>query len=185
VYYFITASTLGSLFDQSEPTSLEERKPVKLSTPIIQTEETEPPTLEQVKQIASSTLVKIESNKPSVRTNNEPIRSSTLAKIFDDSEPDYGEPDQLSQDYASPSQPEGQPVAESQSAQQQAVRPFEKQAAPESLIQSELAKRLDVHSSTILKRRAERGFPEWSRSRDPEGIAWKYSPRKKLFFPQA
>lgn len=185
VYYFITASTLGSLLDQSEPTSLEERKPAKLSTPITKIGETEPPTLEQVKQIASSTLVKIESNKPSVRTNNEPIRSSTLGKIFDDSEPDYAESNQLSQDYASPSQTEKQPLAESQSDQQQEVaKPIEPQVTPESLIQSELAKRLDVHSSTILKHRSERGFPEWSRSRDPEGIAWKYSPRKKLFFPQ-
>ena len=178
VYYFITASTLGSLLDQSEPTSLEERKPVKLSTPITKTRETESPTLEQVKQIASSTLVKIESNKPSVRTNNEPIRSSTLGKIFDDSEPDYPESNQLSQ-------AERQPLEESQSNQQQEVaKPIEPQVTPESLIQSELAKRLDVHSSTILKHRSEREFPEWSRSRDPEGIAWKYSPRKKLFLPQ-
>ncbi|MBD1214467.1 MAG: hypothetical protein H9534_17405, partial [Dolichospermum circinale Clear-D4] len=26
-------------------------------------------------------------------------------------------------------------------------------------------------------------FPEWSRSRDPDGIAWSYSRKSKDFFP--
>ncbi|MFN6571144.1 hypothetical protein [Dendronalium sp. ChiSLP03b] len=52
-----------------------------------------------------------------------------------------------------------------------------------SLIQSELAKRLNVYSSTVYKRRNDPEFPEWSRSRDPDGIAWTFSETTKEFFP--
>ncbi|HEY9832436.1 MAG TPA: hypothetical protein V6D26_17750 [Stenomitos sp.] len=51
------------------------------------------------------------------------------------------------------------------------------------LIQAELAKRLDVHSSTVGKRKSDEDFPEWSQSRDPEGIAWGYNPETKEFVP--
>jgi hypothetical protein len=51
----------------------------------------------------------------------------------------------------------------------------------QSLIQAELAKRLDVHSSTVGKRKSDPDFTEWSQSRDPEGIAWAYSPETKEF----
>lgn len=52
-----------------------------------------------------------------------------------------------------------------------------------SLIQSELAKRLDTNSSTIGRRKSEPDFAEWSQSRDPEGIAWKYLRRARTFVP--
>jgi len=52
-----------------------------------------------------------------------------------------------------------------------------------SLIQIELANRLGVHSSTVYKRRYDSDFPEWSKSRDPEGIAWEYSEDTKEFYP--
>ncbi|MEB3179683.1 MAG: hypothetical protein VKL59_11705 [Nostocaceae cyanobacterium] len=61
--------------------------------------------------------------------------------------------------------------------------PLQKQLVFGSLIQSELAKRLNVYSSTVYKRRDDPEFPEWSRSRDPDGIAWTYSPDTKEFFP--
>jgi hypothetical protein len=56
-------------------------------------------------------------------------------------------------------------------------------AVPQILIQSDLAKRLDVHSSTVYKRRDDPDFSEWTRSRDPEGIAWKFLPETKEFAP--
>lgn len=62
-------------------------------------------------------------------------------------------------------------------------KPLEKQLVFGSLIQSELAKRLNVYSSTVYKRRNDPDFPEWSRSRDPDGIAWSYSRKSKDFFP--
>lgn len=55
--------------------------------------------------------------------------------------------------------------------------------APLGLIQSELAKRLDVHSSTIYKRRDDPDFSTWTQTRDPEGVAWIYSADTRLFSP--
>ncbi len=51
------------------------------------------------------------------------------------------------------------------------------------LIQSELAKRLDVHSSTIYKRRDDPDFSAWTQTRDPEGVSWIYSSETRLFSP--
>ena len=53
-----------------------------------------------------------------------------------------------------------------------------------SLIQSELAKRLNVYSSTIYKHRNDPDFSEWTRNRDPDGMSWVYSPETKEFFPE-
>ncbi|MEQ9668279.1 hypothetical protein [Coleofasciculus sp. G2-EDA-02] len=53
----------------------------------------------------------------------------------------------------------------------------------QALIQAELAKRLDVHSSTIGKRKSDPDFAQWSQSKDPEGVAWEYSPETKEFLP--
>ncbi len=62
-------------------------------------------------------------------------------------------------------------------------RTLEKQLVFGSLIQSELAKRLNVYSSTVYKRRNDPDFSEWTRNRDPDGIAWTYSHKAKEFFP--
>jgi hypothetical protein len=52
-----------------------------------------------------------------------------------------------------------------------------------ALIQAELAKRLDLNSSTVGRRKSDPDFPEWSQSKDPEGKAWAYVPETKLFIP--
>jgi hypothetical protein len=52
----------------------------------------------------------------------------------------------------------------------------------ETISQADLAKRLDVHASTIYKRRADVSFSEWTRNRDPEGFAWGYSRESKEFY---
>ncbi len=70
------------------------------------------------------------------------------------------------------------------SSHQETKIPLEQQLVFGSLIQSELAKRLNVYSSTVYKRRNDPDFNEWSRNRDPDGIAWVYSPRSKEFFPE-
>jgi hypothetical protein len=51
-----------------------------------------------------------------------------------------------------------------------------------TIIQSELAKRLDVHSSTVYKRRSEPNFTDWTRNRDPDGIAWGYAETTKEYY---
>jgi len=52
-----------------------------------------------------------------------------------------------------------------------------------SLIQAELARRLQVHSSTVGKRKLDPDFREWTRQRDPENIPWQYRDETKLFYP--
>jgi hypothetical protein len=52
----------------------------------------------------------------------------------------------------------------------------------EAISQADLAKRLDVHASTIYKRRSDVSFVDWTRNRDPEGIAWGYSRETKEFY---
>ena len=46
----------------------------------------------------------------------------------------------------------------------------------EVLTQAELSKRLNCDSGTLTKNRQKSSFYEWSRSKDPEGKAWKYLP---------
>lgn len=47
--------------------------------------------------------------------------------------------------------------------------------APEtSLSCRQLSQRLGVSKSTVRKRKRQAGFSEWSKSLDPEGIAWRY-----------
>ncbi|MBD2363946.1 hypothetical protein [Anabaena sp. UHCC 0399] len=76
-------------------------------------------------------------------------------------------------------EPELPPPAVTEEAKQKLAR----QLVFGSLIQSELAKRLNVYSSTVYKRRNDPEFPEWSRNRDPDGIAWSFSETTKEFFP--
>jgi hypothetical protein len=51
------------------------------------------------------------------------------------------------------------------------------------LIQADLAKRLDLTSSTIARRKTNADFSQWSQSKDPEGLAWKYLPKTQTFVP--
>ncbi|MBW4641591.1 MAG: hypothetical protein KME23_00920 [Goleter apudmare HA4340-LM2] len=120
------------------------------------------------------------------------ITSSILGNILDSSEPEKELTAQPITKTAStllappPPKPEQQ-EADSESlppASHEEVKiPLEKQLVFGSLIQSELAKRLNVYSSTVYKRRNDPEFPEWSRSRDPDGIAWSFSQKTKEFFP--
>lgn len=77
-------------------------------------------------------------------------------------------------------EPESEALPE---ATHEVKRSLENQLVFGSLIQSELAKRLNVYSSTVYKRRNDPDFPAWSRSRDPDGISWTYSQKTKEFFP--
>jgi hypothetical protein len=52
------------------------------------------------------------------------------------------------------------------------------------MTQADLAKRLGVATSTISRMQSKSNFPEWSKLRDPEGIAWVKSADTKLFYPQ-
>ena len=121
------------------------------------------------------------------------INASILGDIFDSSESLEEFPAQpvtkVARSFlAAPTsipQEEAHPESKSLPAtnHEEAKKPLEAQLVFGSLIQSELAKRLNVYSSTVYKRRNDPDFAEWCRSRDPDGIAWSYSRRSKEFFP--
>ncbi|MGB3650012.1 MAG: hypothetical protein WBA41_02230 [Rivularia sp. (in: cyanobacteria)] len=131
VYYFMSANTLGSILDSSEPEIDFSNAPVAT----LNKELLEPiPAIERQESIVE--LV-----------NAEELPEETLEKV------------------------------------EQVNKPLEKQLFLGSLIQSELAKRLGVYSSTVFKRRDDPAFPEWSRNKDPDGVAWTFSADTKEFFP--
>ncbi len=51
--------------------------------------------------------------------------------------------------------------------------------------QADLAKRLGLATSSVSRMQSKSSFPEWSKHRDPEGIAWVKSADSKLFYPQS
>lgn len=119
------------------------------------------------------------------------ITASILGNILDSSEPVKQLPAQpVSKTTASllappppPLEEEPEPELPPPAVSTENKPNLAKQLVFGSLIQSELAKRLNVYSSTVYKRRNDPEFPEWTRSRDPDGIAWTFSEKTKEFFP--
>ncbi len=169
VYYFLTASALGSMFDDSEP-------PLQLESESFTREAPKLP--EAPMQTATS---------PSTS-------ESSTSDIQEPPEAFAKEEPSVSQEAFSTTEIEEALEPMPQPEQEHAESPDKKedewtesheleQSVPVSLIQAELAKRLDVHSSTVGKRKSDPDFPEWSQSRDPEGVAWVFSPETKEFLP--
>lgn len=114
--------------------------------------------------------------------------ASALGRIFDDSEP-FGDLEAESTITEDPSQvtastsstaKESSTVSFKEITQlaKETASPTTESTQPEvsTLNQAELAKRLDVNSSTVgrNKVKSESDFAMWSQSKDPEGVAWKY-----------
>ncbi len=59
--------------------------------------------------------------------------------------------------------------------------PYNIKLDKEELTQTQLAKRLLVESSTIFRQKNKDGFEEWSRTKDPDGLAWSYNKELKRF----
>ena len=149
VYYFPTASALGSIFDDSEPEQavnsyqLAGRESNRIS----------------VRGIAQ--LAKQEQTQETTGSNNSSESSSVAQLAKTESSTATIEAESDIEDLSS-----DQPVSID---------------AGHSLIQAELAKRLDLNSSTVGRRKSDPDFEEWSQSKDPEGIAWKYESDTKLY----
>lgn len=206
VYYFLTASALGSIFEDSEPIELETEdfaSPVlTLVEPSVHKEpppsesrhltgnDREPlqPSLEEESalpvEVSPTNKVEAEPEPPEQQEPEHKEAPQEQAKL---QPPEQQKPEhkELPQEQAELKPPEQQKPEHKEVPQEQkdfsVESPDKEQEAPKPLIQAELAKRLDVHSSTVGKRKADPDFPEWSQSRDPEGIAWKYSPDTKEF----
>jgi ParB family chromosome partitioning protein len=52
-----------------------------------------------------------------------------------------------------------------------------------ALNHTEMVERLDVKSSTLGSAKKKPNFSEWSRSKDPDAIAWQWVPESKCFLP--
>jgi hypothetical protein len=116
VYYFMTVSALGSIFDDSEPE--DEDRVAVASNPVPTTIQSEPITT--------------------------PPTDVTTTKVA---------------------------VTQVSTEGSQAL----------SLIQAELAKRLDSTTSTISRRKGDPDFVDWTRSKDPEGMGWQYIAETNVF----
>ncbi|HAC62785.1 MAG TPA: hypothetical protein DCF68_04440 [Cyanothece sp. UBA12306] len=180
VYYFITASTLGSIFDDSEPSA------ISVEEENIQTDENYPEEAEKfdnstVNTNAQSLLKNLETNP---KSDTQPTTSpfAQLAELKEErqqltetEETPIGTDSSLETDTI----PTQSPSSDNSLSSENMAKPKEKL----SLIQVDLAKRLDTTPSTIGRRKTESNFPQWSQSKDPEGIAWKYLRKSRVFIP--
>ncbi|MGK7952147.1 MAG: hypothetical protein AB4368_26025 [Xenococcaceae cyanobacterium] len=159
VYYFLTAGVLDTIFEDSEPVeeevvTVEEEKDSPIKTPkFVQS-------LAEAKQPQKFSVKEIaqlakQEQKSATVTKKTPTESKSESTVDRESSTEKQE--------TSKSQTEINPLS--------------------ALIQADLAKRLDLNSSTVGRRKGKPDFPEWSQSKDPEGIAWKYLTDKEIFVP--
>jgi hypothetical protein len=186
VYYFVSISTLGSIFDDSErelelPAIAPATNPVAafqpVATPIVTIPEEIVPTATIPPIATAIPIAKVIVEPiaaPSVPIPLEPVSELTnLRQLFDEEVAPTVTPVKVE------AEARAEPVAESVAEQPIASAP---DVPVVTIIQSELAKRLDVHSSTIYKRRSEPDFTDWTRNRDPDGLAWGYAEAAKEYY---
>ncbi|WP_107667719.1 hypothetical protein [Cyanothece sp. BG0011] len=166
VYYFITASTLGSILDDSEPMTEEPEEP--------ETFEMDEDDEDDI-DIPQSTP----SDSPSSSLSS-PF--AQLAAIKEEREQQNQGTPESSASSPSPTPSTPTPPTDTESQAQDTSTDTEKKEKF-TLIQSDLAKRLDITPSTIGRRKRDASFAEWSQSKDPDGIAWKYLRKSKVFIP--
>ena len=181
VYYFITASTLGSILDDSEPVAEEPEEPETFDIDDDDDEDIEIPPNNQVTSQPSEV-----SSPPSTTSLLSPFAQLAALK-----EERMQQEDQPSEVASSPSPTETpQPPPEQLTPTPPPETTPSENTSPDSdkkekfkLIQSDLAKRLDTTPSTIGRRKSDDSFAEWSQSKDPDGIAWKYLRKSRVFIP--
>ncbi|MDJ0728809.1 MAG: hypothetical protein QNJ33_02345 [Crocosphaera sp.] len=181
VYYFITASTLGSILDDSEPMAEEPEEPEtfdvddndedddNLDVSQINQVESEPP---QVSSSPSTPFAQLAALKEERLQQNQPSQESASPSETAKPSPAQSTPAPPIATPQSATPPESQDTASNTEKKEKFT-----------LIQSDLAKRLDTTPSTIGRRKTDANFAEWSQSKDPEGIAWKYLRKSRVFIP--
>ena len=182
IYYFVSISTLGRIFDDSDeapmPTIMPATSPVVAFSPAFIPAESQvevlQPQLDPLANAASIPVVApIPPLEPTPAATQLESQSAPVAveSILSQSLDERATP---SIDLASSEADEPPTVAAP------SLVPTESQLV--TIIQSELAKRLDVHASTVYKRRSEPNFTDWTRNRDPEGLAWGYLEASKEYY---
>jgi hypothetical protein len=229
VYYFLTATALGTIFDDSEPEALpesdrpsvslistvEEKAEITLDSPVIEEKTEEIAVIEEKAEITLDSPVieekteeiavieekaEIPEDSPVIEEKVEEIAViEEKAEIPEDSTIEDEKEEEIPE--IAPSAPlsfaqlavlkeerQKQPEAAPSVAginEEKTTNEEKKEASPFSkgLIQVDLAKRLDLNASTLGRRKSDPDFPEWSQSKDPDGIAWRYIRKTKLFVP--
>ena len=191
IYYFVSITTLGRIFDDSEPETptpkmMPATNPVVAFSPVTQTESVPELGLESesTPDLATSAI-----SSPVTATAILPIADRSTPAVSESIEPIWLESllDPLVATESSNL---------TESIDLNAIATIDPNGDPQQLpsvaslththlvtiIQSELAKRLDVHASTVYKRRSEPNFTDWTRNRDPEGLAWGYLENTKEYY---
>ncbi|GAB4225159.1 MAG: hypothetical protein Kow0049_02500 [Stanieria sp.] len=161
VYYFPTASALGRIFDDSEPFGdFDDEEEETFTTPQLVSagSASKPPTKSLFRELAEQ---KAKQEQNQTTTQVEPTASTSAESI------------QVDAPMPAATATETQPLDSATITEQSSL----------SLSQADLSDRLEVHSSTVGRRKSQPDFPEWSQSRDPEGIAWRYLEEEQLFVP--
>jgi hypothetical protein len=192
VYYFVSVTTLGQIFDDSEP---ETPELMPAASPIVAIE---PPAIskEPIPELLSQSHSRFEPVTTTVTASFQVEREPTTSLVESPQYPVTLDPTNLSQSLEERTEVATAPIGvelESLPISRSSVeiepmsiaQPPAEPPAPSPttiIIQSELAKRLDVHSSTVYKRRSEPNFTDWTRNRDPEGIGWGYAEATKEYY---
>ncbi len=151
VYYFPTASALGSIFDDSEPE-------VAVNSYQLAAKESSKLSVTGIAQLAKQEQIK---------ENNQVTNSQESSSVT-----------QLTKTESTQSTATIETESETENSTSNNATSID---AGQSLIQAELAKRLDLNSSTVGRRKSDPDFEEWSQSKDPEGVAWRYESATKQF----
>lgn len=175
VYYFLTATALGSIFDESEPDVLSspDASAVSVTESPPSTKKTENHSfLGQLKEITS------EEPEDSPPLENPSSTFASLVELKEERQQQSPQSETVATEAVETEVTETAPPVPVESEADSPEDPLQK-----GLIQSDLAKRLDVTSSTLGRRKSDPDFGEWSQSKDPDGIPWQYIRRRKLFMP--
>ncbi|MTF37333.1 hypothetical protein [Cyanobacterium aponinum] len=159
VYYFLTASTLGSILDDSEPDDSDTDEDINIASS------------SQQSSSSYSSISPASSPTPEVKLESVTI---TPPENYSSSPPPVND------DSVSNTSPEVETSTQEEDTSNNLDNQEENGM---SLNQSDLAKRLEVHPSTVGKRKSDRDFGLWSQSRDPDGIPWQYIEDTKMFIP--
>jgi hypothetical protein len=199
VYYFVSLNTLGRLFDDSEaelPELMPAATPVvaftypsvpaQLATPDNIDAQSVPVEPTSASLTSTDTTAQIFTPAAPVVTGDPivslPVVAESTPTLAVDTVPVVtSEPISLKEAIAQsePTIADTQELAKSSIASELKL-PADAPAV--TILQSDLAKRLDVHSSTIYKRRSEPNFTDWTRNRDPDGTGWGYLVETKEYY---
>lgn len=118
-------------------------------------------------------------------------RMETLEKKMErlSSTPQHTQASPAGESYPTENQPDSSTTGKTTAADNDFVRNQQQEspaitpAAPKSLTQADLARRLKTSSPTLNRRRSRSDFAQWSRTLDPDGVGWEYRRKQWRYYP--